>query len=118
MLDTKIRRMRSQEIISAGMMIDPRMSAINMVNINHNNTMNDGDDELSEYMVANSSEKSISLDGILATRDIKVQTLNAYKLTSQMVFADVETKVRELVAEIIKPIDYKQTSTFKQNVDF
>jgi len=81
MLDTKIRRMRSQENISAGIMIDPRISGINMVDINHNNTMNDGD-ELSDYMVANTSEKSITLDGMLATRDIKVQTLNAYNLTS------------------------------------
>lgn len=35
-----------------------------------------------------------------------------------MVYADIETKVRKLIAEIVKPIDHKQTSTFKQNVDF
>lgn len=53
---------------------------------------------------------------MIAVKNRKIQTLNAYDLTTELVYNQVETKVRNLVRELIEPIDAKQTNTFKQNV--
>jgi hypothetical protein len=75
--------------------------------------MRDGEDELSDHIANKSSSKSISLDGMIALKDRKVQTLNAYELTTELVYNQVETKVRDLVRELVEPLDAKQTKTFK-----
>ena len=46
-----------------------------------------------------------SIGGKLDQRNMHAQTMNIYEITTDMVFHGVETKVRELVKDLVMPMD-------------
>ena len=115
MLDTRIRRVRSQENVGKSLANDPRIIAIAQLGPQGLRSICDDYDEpkheSSEYegknLDPNTMRAEISDGGKLDQRHKSAQTMNVYNITSNMVFHNVETKVRELVGQLLEPLNEK-----------
>jgi hypothetical protein len=84
--------------------IDQRLLAAEVINRNCI-TIRDGDEELVTEVAEKSNVREPSLDGKLDTKEKLVQTLDVYHLTAEMVYHEIETKVRNYVRDLYDPLE-------------